>query len=251
MTAVRMSMAVAATIALLLCGGLLYFYLPSSLGDSQQVYSTAYGETQHILLPDSSSVVLNANSTLTISSDWPDESQPAENQMREVWLEGEAFFDVKKMANPTRFIVHTTDLKVEVLGTRFDVNSRQEKTRVVLDEGKVNLLTRNQPELVMKQAELVELSKEHARFQKKLVNPESYISWRHDELIFEATPITEIIDILTYNYGYQVVIRDNTVSQEMIFTGNAPANDITLLLEMLSETFDISISQQEKKIVFQ
>ncbi|MEQ9439253.1 MAG: FecR domain-containing protein [Cyclobacteriaceae bacterium] len=247
----RKSMAVAATLSLLLMGGVVYFYAPFTALTSSQEYTTTYGETRHILLPDSTSVVLNANSRLTVATDWSTALDQQKELVREVWLEGEAFFDVKKLAKPTRFVVHTDDLKVEVLGTRFDVNSREQKTRVVLDEGKVKLMARNQPELVMQPGELVELSGENAQFQKKLVNTDTYLSWRHDELIFEATPMTEIIELLENNYGYEVVIQNEAVKSSMLFTGNVPANNTRLLLQMLSETFNISIVQQEKKIVFQ
>jgi len=246
----RKWLGVAATVSILLLSGLVYFYFPKFY-NLTRVYATNYGEKEQILLPDGSSVVLNANSKLTLSSDWNLELAGGEPFVREVWLEGEAFFEVKKLSTPARFLVHTDHLKVEVLGTRFDVNTRKQKTRVVLNEGKVKLLAQNQPELVMNPGELVELNEGDAQFQKKIVNPETYIAWRHDELVFEATPITEIIDILEHNYGFEVEVQENAATQEMLFTGKAPADDISLLLKMLSETFDINISQADKKIVFQ
>ena len=77
------------------------------LAQSTSTYVTRYGETQTILLPDSSTVLLNANSRLTLSTDWTD--------TREVWLEGEAFFRVRKIKRNTssafaehvKFIVRT------------------------------------------------------------------------------------------------------------------------------------------------
>ena len=242
--------AIAATVSVLLLSGLLYFYFPKFYHPTQ-VYATTYGEKEQILLPDGSSVVLNANSQLTLSSDWSSDMAGNESFVREVWLEGEAFFEVKKLSNPTRFLVHTDHLKVEVLGTRFDVNTRAQKTRVVLNEGKVKLLAQNQPELVMNPGELVELNEGDAQFQKKIVNPETYIAWRHNELVFEAIPLTEIIDILEHNYGFEVEVQEKAVTSEMLFTGKAPAEDISLLLKMLSETFNINIVQTDRKIVFQ
>ena len=102
------------------------------LAQSTSTYVTRYGETQTILLPDSSTVLLNANSRLTLSTDWTD--------TREVWLEGEAFFRVRKIkritspasAEHVKFIVRTDRLNVEVLGTEFNVRQRSEKTAVLL-----------------------------------------------------------------------------------------------------------------------
>lgn len=86
------------------------------------MYATQYGEQRVVELPDHSVVSLNANSTLRFRNDW---SQA--NTLREVWLDGEAFFSVQKQegaAGPAKFIVHTNDLDVEVLGTRFNVSNR-------------------------------------------------------------------------------------------------------------------------------
>lgn len=239
----------AASVAVLILSGLMYLYF-SNIYVPTQVYTTAYGEKQQIQLPDGSTVMLNGNSTLTLSSNWDLDKAAKEPFVREVWLEGEAFFEVKKLSRPTRFLVHTDHLKVEVLGTRFDVNSRAQKTRVILDEGKVKLLARNHPELVMNPGELVELNDGDVQFQKKKVNPEAYISWRHDELIFEAIPLPEIIDILKHNYGFKVEVKEKTVTEDMLFTGKVPTDNVSLLLKMLSETFSINITQSGKKIVF-
>ncbi len=246
----RRWLAIAATVSLSLLASWVYFNFPG-WGHSYQVYTTTYGETRSLQLPDGSQVVLNANSKLTLSSDWPTALIEEEAFVREVWLEGEGFFDVKKLSKPIGFVVHTDDLEVEVLGTRFNVNSREQITRVVLDEGKVKLSTQHQPELIMKPGELVELTKVKPQFQKKKVNPDTYLAWRHDELVFEATPLTEIIDMLKDNYGYEVIIHHEAVTEDMLFTGKAPADDTSLLLEMLSESFDLSILQDNKKIVFE
>ena len=102
-------------------------------------YATAYGETNTIALPDGSQVTLNGNSELHYLAGW--ETQPS----REVWLKGEAFFEVEKIANTSqdeglvKFIVHTSSLDIEVVGTSFNVNDRRNATTVVLEEGKVKL----------------------------------------------------------------------------------------------------------------
>ena len=59
---------------------------------------------------------------------------------RQVWLEGEAYFQVqKKPSTVEKFIVHTRQVDVEVLGTRFNVNTRRQRAVVSLEEGKVRL----------------------------------------------------------------------------------------------------------------
>lgn len=239
----------AAAVLLLLLLGVSFFY--SSIFDkSEQMYATTYGETREIQLPDGSRVVLNANSRLTFQNGWNEALAQQEDFVREVWLEGEGIFEVEKLDKPSRFVVHTQGLQVEVLGTTFNVNARSKKTRVVLDEGEVKVKTADQSEMLMQPGDLVEVV-EDAPLQKRQVNPEHYMSWRHNELVFEATPLTEVTEILKNNYGFEVTVRQQAVTPEMLFTGKVPADNTELLLKMLSESFNIRIIQEDKQLIFQ
>ncbi len=98
-----------------------------------RTYRTGAGETKNLLLADHSRVTLNANTSLKVSRNW------FSGDRREVWLTGEAFFNIQKTPDRQRFTVHTATLTVEVLGTKFNVTDRRRKTRVVLQEGKVKV----------------------------------------------------------------------------------------------------------------
>lgn len=93
------------------------------------------GATSRVLLPDSSVVVLNGGSNLKYDARW------IERPLREVFLSGEAYFQVKKKADKP-FVVHTDDLNVKVLGTIFNVSSYpdDETVKVSLIEGRVKRL---------------------------------------------------------------------------------------------------------------
>ena len=239
---------VAASVLLLLLGGsFLYVWLT----ESATTYATDYGETKTVVLPDSSTVILNANSRLTLSADWTD--------TREVWLEGEAFFRVRKIkrsissasATPVKFIVRTDRLNVEVLGTEFNVRQRPETTAVLLKSGRVRLNLRNQPDtLNMSPGELVTLRSQSRRLDKETVNPEAYTSWTERRLDFDGTTLREIARIIEETYGHKVVIRDESLANKR-FQGSVPADDLDILLEGLSETFDIRITLQNQQILMQ
>src|SRR5690606_10326257 len=97
-------------------------------------YLTSYGEIIEVILPDSSHVVMNGNSTMTMAKNW------YSDRPREVYLDGETIFSVRKSKDHQKFIVHTSDdFNVEVLGTEFNVFARESKTRVVLNSGTVQL----------------------------------------------------------------------------------------------------------------
>jgi len=89
--------------------------------------ATNFGEIRTITLPDNSKVVLNGNSVLSYASSWDASS------VREVKLQGEAYFSVTHTANHQQFRVQAAEgLQVEVLGTKFVVTKRPQKTRIVL-----------------------------------------------------------------------------------------------------------------------
>lgn len=109
------------------------------LDESDLIYETGYGETMKIVLEDGTQVDLNADSRLVWKKDWKDMEQ------REVYLEGEAYFDVAHIdisgdhSGRMPFDVHTSDVTIHVMGTAFNATSRRGKTEVLLDEGLVEL----------------------------------------------------------------------------------------------------------------
>jgi ferric-dicitrate binding protein FerR (iron transport regulator) len=218
---------------------LLFFLLNQKVS-----ISTQYAENQKIQLPDGSFVVLNANSSVSFADDW-DEQSP-----REVWLKGEAFFSVTHTANHQKFIVHTNDLDVQVLGTKFNVNARVSKTRVVLNSGKVKLFLRQEKnqEVDMKPGELVDFSSNNKAFVKKAVKTKVFSAWVNKELVFEDTSLEEIAQLLEDNYGYKVKFVNKELAN-LTFTGTANTENINLLFTILQKTFNISIQKQENNLI--
>ena len=239
---------VAASVLLLLLGGI---FLYTWLREEAITYATDYGETKTVVLPDSSTVILNANSRLTLSDDW--------SQMREVWLEGEAYFQVNKIKNATlpaseeyiKFVVRTDRLNVEVLGTEFNVRQRPEKTAVLLKSGKVRLSLHDQPDtLSMQPGELVTLRSQSLQLDKEKVDPEPYTAWTEHRLVFEGETLQEIARIIEDTYGYKVIIQDENLRSKR-FQGSVPAEDLDILLDGLSVTFDMHITKLDRQIIIQ
>ncbi|MEQ8882751.1 MAG: FecR domain-containing protein, partial [Cyclobacteriaceae bacterium] len=230
--------------------GLVYFYL-----DQEQLttYTTQFGETQHIILPDSSTVILNANSSLSFSLDWQNK--------REVWLQGEAYFSVKKLEEkaiqgsnsltlPVKFTVHTEDIEVVVLGTRFNVNERRGTTKVVLNSGRVQLKNTTSKEIMdMKPGDLVAFSKSDKKFIKKIVDPELFFVWKEGHFEFDGTPIKTVAKMLEEIYGYQVSIEDEILAGRK-FTADIPSHDIEILLELIAESLDVKAEKNNNVIEF-
>lgn len=203
---------------------------------------TGYGETATYILPDSSVITLNANSSLEYADNW---QQPG---VREVWLDGEAFFQITRTSQntssqlPAKFIVHTPQIDVEVLGTKFNVQDRRGKTTVVLNSGKVVLNSNvgNGPKMVMQPGDYVELSETKAQFDRKVVDPAQFSSWMEHKLIMDNTTLGEIAPVIEDYFGLTVKFDDNELANKAL-TGSIPTDSLDKFLAVLSASTGVQI----------
>ncbi len=229
---------VAASLTILISAG--FYFLRDVF-----VYETFIAENgmvKPVILPDGSKVTLNANSSIRVPRDFMG------NENREVWIRGEAFFEVTRKTDLMKFVVHTDNFDVEVLGTKFNINNRRGKTEVMLAEGKVKLLARDRQPLIMKPGERVTLSKKQAHFEKKVVRAERYEAWRNNKLVFENTPLAEVADIINDYYGVKIIITDALLSRKQ-FTGTLPNNDLDVILAALKTAYKIDIKRDKEQII--
>lgn len=216
---------------------------------SPEFYQTAYGETQAIELSDGSLVTLNANSTLEVSTN---------HETREVWLQGEAFFEVEEVMqnNDTqegdqlvKFIVHTQELDVVVVGTSFNVRNRDNRTQVVLNSGKVWLEADNE-KLEMEPGEVAEATSQGQVVKKSTVNPDAYSAWRENKLLCRNTTLEEIAKVIYHHFGYSSEFRDDSI-KSLAITGTLPLHQLPLLTETLQESLNITIQSDGQTLVFE
>jgi ferric-dicitrate binding protein FerR (iron transport regulator) len=238
--------AAAAVGVLAVIGAVLGWYLT---GLHRQVeYVTGFGQTKTVVLPDGSEVVLNANSTLMHPAGWTGGNN------REVWLQGEAFFNVRKNVHgnsPVKFTVHSGSLRVEVLGTEFTVSRRQDRTQVVLSEGSVRLALPGQAgtdPIVMQPGELVEYREEDHAVARRNVKAEVYHSWKYNRWILENVTLGQVANRIGETYGLEVRIPDPRLAQESM-TGVLPTDSLDKLLRVLSATYDIQVQRKENRLI--
>ncbi len=215
------------------------------------IYATQYGETEELVLPDGSQVVLQANSTLKVPKDWEEKSA------RKVWLDGEAFFNVTKLATtttttPIKFTVQTDDFKVEVLGTQFNVLNRLQHKRVVLQEGKVQMQLANQQLIELNPNEMVVYSEQQKDYEKSRVQASNFTAWTNNKLVLNNTPLSEVARILTQNYGYQVTFS-KTINQAQTRStlGVLPINNVDELIRLTEASYEVKISKEGQRIKIQ
>ncbi|MEN9570580.1 MAG: hypothetical protein RL172_1811 [Bacteroidota bacterium] len=226
--------AAAAVLALVLVG-LKFISSPAAVS-----YNTAFGEIATRQLPDGSTVTLNAHTQLAHSKNW----QPGTS--REVWLNGEAYFQVQKTPGSDKFIVHTDGFDIEVTGTAFTVKNLPQKNIIILKEGSVLLQQKGQDALQMKPGEKAEMV--NGKIVKQPVGKTDYLAWTERKLVFDNTPIAEVASTIVEHYGVQVTINGDGTRQQTI-TGILPNNNLAVLLQALQATGDFSISQNNHSIV--
>jgi len=211
-----------------------------------KVYRTAYGETRTFALPDGSSVILNANSTLTLFSDWNDDPS------REIWLDGEAFFSVVHTSNNQLFRVNTEEgVTVDVLGTTFNVYNRKNGTKVVLNSGQIrlNLPTAQSPEMIiMKPGEMVEYKEQH--YERKDVDPQLYTAWTNNKIILDHTSLAEMVHMLKDSYGLEVRVSDPSLLEQTV-SGSMPLGNAEILLQQMAKAFQLRINKDDGVIIME
>jgi transmembrane sensor len=244
-------------LAFLLIGGVLsgFFFLYKTNWSSYTIEKTNFAEKRQIILPDSTIVTLNANSSVKMPRYW------SETGDREVWFEGEALFEVhKKPLNGQKFIVHTNQLDVEVLGTRFNVNTRRSQCAVSLEEGAIVLSLKDKGRQVINKNGLPavvkmvpgQLAVIDTSLRLTVKNEETqitnYSAWKNFEYHFENTPFREIAHLIEDNYGYKVIVKDQQIWEKSL-TGDLRAVKIEEFIAVLEIALKIKMRVEGKTIV--
>jgi transmembrane sensor len=224
---------------LLICIAIVYGIFQFK-GEDFISYNTAFGETKVIVLPDSSTVTLNSNSTLKFPHDWDLRAA------REVWLEGEGFFSVVHKTDNQTFKVYTDDgLAVEVLGTTFNVYHRIEETKVVLNTGKIRISVANDSKkIIMNPGDLVEYKRK--TYSKRTVNPTNYSAWTEKKLVLDHTSLREMVQLLKDNYGLDVSVKSEVLLNQTV-SGSMPLAEAGNMVQQIALVFELKVENVENK----
>lgn len=203
-------------------------------------YNTAFGETKSVILPDSSVVTLNSNSVLKFPGDWDNRA------VREVWIEGEAFFSVIHKKNHQPFKVYTDDdVAVEVLGTTFNVFHRVKETKVVLNSGRISLsLSGNNNKIMMKPGDMVEYKEKS--YSKREVNADMYSAWTENKVILDHTSLRDMVSMLRNNYGIEINVESESLLNQTV-SGSMPIGEADMMVDQIALVFQLKVSKDKNK----
>jgi transmembrane sensor len=240
---------IAASILLLLATG--YFTIQYSQKEALHfltfdVQSTPKGKQSRLILSDGTTVWLNSKSQLKYPTDFADEA------IREVFLEGEAFFEVTEDSTKP-FIVRTSSASIKVLGTAFNVKSYSNDPFIetTLVKGKVSISTKQNK----RDKEVVLLPHQQARIDKatrqiqlqKIIHTETYTSWTEGWIIFENEPFAKIKETLERWYNVTIVLEDQH-SLSCTFSGKFKDKTLLEVLEIFKNTEAINYRIENRSV---
>lgn len=207
---------------------------------------TANGETQHVILPDSSEVWLNAGSNIQYNSNFKGDS-------RNISLEGEAYFSVRK--NTSRpFVVKTNSITVNVLGTEFNVKAyaNDSKTIATLDFGEIKVITASNQTEILEPNEQLTYNNVTSDVSVHKINANDAPAWRNGQLIFINAPFDEILQTLERRFNLSFEAEKIETSKEgytIKFMKNDSIDSILNILEEVVGGFSYQIEKDKIKII--
>lgn len=166
---------------------------------------------------------------------------------RVVYLKGEAYFDVHK--NPAcPFIVVAGELKVEVLGTEFNVNTRREdEVETVLVRGEVQIVTPESQIRLLPEHKAV-YSRKAGKVSVEKVDLSPYIGWKEGYFIFYREPLENIMEQLSLWYDVDVFYQNPEVKTILLSGEMERSEDIRNLLYFFEKTSNVKFSVKGKTI---
>ncbi len=216
--------------------------------EGQQEIYVQYGKQMVVNLSDGSKVILDAGSKLSFPKHFS-------VHKREVYLSGEAYFEVKhQQLRP--FVIHANNGLITVLGTKFDVRAWQydnKEVRVVVVDGSVSLRNESQNKsegVVIPKGKMSYLAANHPIPSKPVpVKVEPYLAWMERDLILSNTPLYDVLDRLSRWYGLHFELP-SPVYNKVKITGTFRKKSIDYILEVIGLTTHLNYKRNGNTVVF-
>lgn len=204
----------------------------------------AYGDRTEVILPDSSKVWLNSGSKIVFNNNFVEDS-------RQVYLDGEAFFDIKK--NPRLpFIVHAANtVNVKVLGTEFNLKAYPDENDVsiTLITGSVEIDSNNETTVLTPGQKLQFNRSTFETSVKNLQNLTSETDWVNGRLIFYNESLEELEKKLERWFDVEIEFADQQVAQRR-FSGTLERESIVEVISYFASSRYVEYEITGNKVIF-
>jgi transmembrane sensor len=221
----------------------------SILAQTEVVFQTTNDQTRLLEFPDGTHIHLNRGTIIHYI-------QNAYNKkLREVWLEGEAFFDVAK--NPDKpFIIHTGEMTTTVRGTSFNVKAYpQLKENVVsVCTGRVEVSDSKEVLALLTPNKQVVFNTSNGICSTMEVDATDVVAWKSGALVFQRAGVDEIRLRLMQQFHLEVEIHDHALNDEnCLLSSTFPANvSLYEVLDVLEAAANVRCKVvSERKVVIE
>lgn len=202
--------------------------------------TTQPGERKVITLSDGSEVTLNNSSQLKFPEVFTDST-------REVFLAGEAFFNIKRNEKKP-FIVRSAQLSIKVLGTSFNIKNYKEEPHIAVTvaSGKVEVTPANRKQIwLLTPGQQLSYTRKTETANQKNVSAEDYTGWQIGKLIFKNESMESICNRLERWYGVKINIKKQSLKSKHINLElkNESLQNVLKMLALVAE-FKYTIKDQ-------
>lgn len=235
-----------AAILVLVCSAGLFIYKRSSRTPVVLYHeiSALAGEKKQITLSDGSVVFINSASSIRYPEIF-------NGSTRQIYLKGEAFFEVAHNKQQP-FIIHTGQLKVQVLGTSFGVSAYQQDAQVAVavSTGKVGVTSNDIKKAkvwMLTPGQQLNYSKSTGNFSKKQVPVEGIRNWQKNVLVFDFETLEQISRKLERVYGVTFIFNDKSLLKKrfQLKVENETLPNIMKLLSISGNGFQYKVIRRQ------
>ncbi|MCC5908206.1 MAG: FecR domain-containing protein [Balneolaceae bacterium] len=220
----------------------------ASIFNVLQELETDKGEKARVTFSDGTRVTLNSASSVQFPQEFRGDT-------REVFLEGEAYFEVAH--NPDKpFIVHSQDAEIEVLGTEFNVRGWNEdpNVEVVVRGGKVSVQsTILQPDertpVILTEGLKTELERGQNPMEPVRVDPVRHLLWTSGGMYFDNEPLHRVVQDLERRFNVNVTVEDQSLLN-VPYTGTFQYAELDEVLTVIGASMEVGFSREGSEVRF-
>jgi len=218
--------AAASILVIIALSGVVLTY--NNYQNSPQIVYNDSSQVIKYILPDSSIVSLNPNSTLTFNNNFL--------RKRQVIFDGKAFFKVRR--NPDKpFVIKTSLSEVKVLGTSFCVTTDGKDAEVIVLSGKVAFYSSqlHSDTVYLEKGEKGLFVAQTGRLEEQINYDQNFLSWENHKLTFDKSPLPDVIRDLERLYKVKFIVKSKGIDH-LNFTSefsDTPLNEVLKEIELV------------------
>jgi transmembrane sensor len=206
---------------------------------ARAVKSKPARHAQEIRLADGSIVYLNKNSHL----DYP---TTFKGKTREVYLTGEAYFDIKH--DPLHpFLVHAGPVTTRVLGTAFNIKTKGNLVQITVTRGKVRVSTPKRVLGVVLPDQQISYNEATHQSSRDLLNAKTIVLWKETDLVMDNMTLKEAAAVLTDRYGVNIVLESNKIENCRFVASFLNTTSLDQVIKVLSHLNNLNYKWDNPK----